>query len=687
MLENSPWSLPETATELRDIEILPSSQPAVLPMTQYGLALRESTEQLTAELLLAVRCEREFLQKHVDTWMGRLMHHLNVPDGNGTDASTPKKGPKASDTLTKLMGDDPLPVELTMETAASPFFGSASFASSSQDSEETTEEPSETNVRELQAELEFKQRQLHTLLRDWARHGDEVLGKLGASKQQLNSVKKLQQGATTDLEEKVESVEKRKSQVPTPSELEAFEAFEKEKQTSRSSLPSRRITRLQRLVFSNNFDVIWGAAIVANALVIGAEVEYKTVYPQTHAVFIYLQYIFCIAFFTELIMRLYANGVRRHMCGRDRVWNILDVTMVIISVIEVVDTLTTHVNGEEQKSGGPAAILRIARMARLIRIVRVLRFSPQLRVLLFMIFESIKSLGWLMCILAVILYIFSICFTMAATEYLGPEKVPMTPTPVGDKEVARYFGTVIRSVYSCFKAMTGGQSWGEMLDPLVDVNTMYALLFLFYVSFSVLALLNVVTGVFVDGALAKSANDRDFVVEKELSHKKACVANLKELFDETDSDGSGMLTVDEFMARMSDSKIEAYLAHLQVDTTDVQGLFHQLDEDDSGAITIDEFVANLLLLMRGQTLEQVVQKLSGENRRLTNLFIKFSEYSRDQFNEINKQLGSKSTPNGEKTICTPNGTPNGEKSPCSPNEEKRASRRMSVKEAIAALQT
>merc|ERR1712232_504763 len=114
-------------------------------------------------------------------------------------------------------------------------------------------------------------------------------------------------------------------------------------------------------------------------------------------------------------------------------------------------------------------------------------------------------------------------------------------------ELGLHFGSVGNSTYSCFKAMTGGQSWGEMLEPLrTTTGPFYTFLFYFYIMFSVLVLLNIITGVFVDGAMQKIKYDKDLVIEKEIAAKKASIQSLQEIFSETDTDGSGNISLAEF---------------------------------------------------------------------------------------------------------------------------------------------
>merc|ERR1719272_1386854 len=90
----------------------------------------------------------------------------------------------------------------------------------------------------------------------------------------------------------------------------------------------------------------------------------------------------------------------------------------------------------------------------------------------------------------------SVVFTIAASDYILNNPADSSAT-----EVALFYGGVAESAYTCFKALLGGQSWGETLDPLVHVGPMCVVLFLLFISFSILALLNVVTGVFVDQAI------------------------------------------------------------------------------------------------------------------------------------------------------------------------------------------
>ena len=56
-----------------------------------------------------------------------------------------------------------------------------------------------------------------------------------------------------------------------------------------------------------------------------------------------------------------------------------------------------------------------------------------------------------------------------------------------------YFGSLADSMLSLFMSISGGVSWENVVTPLKAVSVAWVFLFLFYVSFTYFAVLNVVT--------------------------------------------------------------------------------------------------------------------------------------------------------------------------------------------------
>merc|ERR1719422_582582 len=122
------------------------------------------------------------------------------------------------------------------------------------------------------------------------------------------------------------------------------------------------------------------------------------------------------------------------------------------------------------------------------------------------------------------------------------------------------------------------------------MNKEYTLLFLGFISFAILALLNVVTAVFINAALQRSQNDRELAVQQELESKDELVSVIQEVFMELDTNQSGSLTIEEFQKHIEDDKIQAIFRSRQIDLGQVQTLFFLLDVDETGDVDMEEFV-------------------------------------------------------------------------------------------------
>merc|ERR1712232_1087228 len=135
--------------------------------------------------------------------------------------------------------------------------------------------------------------------------------------------------------------------------------------------------------------------------------------------------------------------------------------------------------------------------------------------------------------------------------------------------------------------MSGGLSWDLMCGPLVEkISPLQGVVFCAYVAFTVLALMNVVTGVFVQGALEAAKKD-----ESEFMWM-----NLRQMFNDADADDDGKLSSDEFQLALARADMQEYLKTIDVNPDEAETLFKVLDLDGSGNIDYDEFVHGCLRL-------------------------------------------------------------------------------------------
>merc|ERR1712176_883046 len=75
--------------------------------------------------------------------------------------------------------------------------------------------------------------------------------------------------------------------------------------------------------------------------------------------------------------------------------------------------------------------------------------------------------------------------------------------------LVKYFGNLSRSMRTLFSAISGGLDWDGISSPLSElIHPAIGLGFAMYVGFSILALLNIITGVFVEAYQESSRCDR-----------------------------------------------------------------------------------------------------------------------------------------------------------------------------------
>merc|ERR1712137_403657 len=198
---------------------------------------------------------------------------------------------------------------------------------------------------------------------------------------------------------------------------------------------------------------------------------------------------------------------------------------------------------------------------------------------------SFQALFWAVLVLFGVMSLFAVFFTAALMDAFE-----------ANDDLYMYYGTLGRSTYSLVKAVTGGQSWAEISDPLFNFNAFYGVLFVLYVLFTLWALMNVITGIFVEHVARMAQRDAESVVRDELHARREHMQNMKHLFMSADGDNSGGLTLEEFKRHVGNARIRAYFRTLGLDITEAESLYYLLDFDGDGEIEADEFIMGLTQL-------------------------------------------------------------------------------------------
>jgi len=349
--------------------------------------------------------------------------------------------------------------------------------------------------------------------------------------------------------------------------------------------------RIKQLVEDLRFDYFFGILIVLNAVSIGVQADHvaRTHEEDVPVALRVFDVIFCILFTSELSLRLFAYGHQFFvMVGWS--WNWFDCILVGMQVFEEITAFVRHLT-ESHNSDGRVNLsflrmVRILRLVRVIRLARVLRLVRQLRTLVCSIGASLQSLAWTVLLIMFMIYVVAIYFT----QLVATRRIDLTEEQKqSDNIIAMsfYYGSLLRSCLSLFQAISGGVDWDNALHPLIqEVSVLIAPVFTFYIAFAILAMLNVVTGVFVESALQSTSQDKE---ENLMNH-------LQEFFFEMDLDKDGLISLYEFDRLLANPETRGRFASLDINLHEARNMFILLDVDKTEEVPIDCFVMACLRL-------------------------------------------------------------------------------------------
>merc|ERR1712228_1137528 len=147
-------------------------------------------------------------------------------------------------------------------------------------------------------------------------------------------------------------------------------------------------------------------------------------------------------------------------------------------------------------------------------------------------------------IMSAVFMVFGILFTAGATAHMRSNGE--------DHVLSHYYGGLFKSMATLFMSISGGIDWENAVLPLSKLSRFYSVVFYCYLSFSIFAMLNVVSAIFIDNTMQRSKNDRDFVVQTEMEGKRDFMNAMDKVFDELDQDHSGTIRLHELQGHIMD---------------------------------------------------------------------------------------------------------------------------------------
>lgn len=335
-----------------------------------------------------------------------------------------------------------------------------------------------------------------------------------------------------------------------------------------------RCLSLSRVVSSPLFGYMIGLCVVFNAILLGIETDFTARHPgePLPAYLGHLDLVFCLVFLAEVIARIAVNPcVFTDHTADTFGWNMFDLMVVGLQCYDQLKIIPGS-------SVGHVQIFRTMRLFRVLRLLRVVRLFEELRVMTSSVVGAMESLAWAMVLLGVLLYICGVAFCQGVAD--AGSGLPSA------QKLKYWFGTVDRSILTMFESITGGNSWDDIVTPLMkEVSPVLGLAYVAYMAICLFAILNTVTGVIVEKVTADARNNQALNL----------ASQLRELFFK---DGFEEIDLEQFTSRVHEKEFEDYLKGVDVDVSEAQWLFRLLDIDGSGKVSPEEVVNGCLRLGR-----------------------------------------------------------------------------------------
>mmetsp|Transcript_30141 Transcript_30141/g.70321 ORF Transcript_30141/g.70321 Transcript_30141/m.70321 type:complete len:863 (-) Transcript_30141:200-2788(-) len=341
--------------------------------------------------------------------------------------------------------------------------------------------------------------------------------------------------------------------------------------------------KVHRLLQWMWFDFIIGLVITANAVTIGAEaaMEAEGTEAEAQTILRILESSFLFVYSVELGLRFYAYG----LLAIKNNWIKFDVFLVVTGFIEF--ALNFFVNDDRLDQ------ITMVRLLRFSRLARVVRFLSQFRVLWALVqgmSHSLTTLVWTFFLIFSMLYTFAILGNdLIEDEALTGDEANRTRMAAYNA-AAENFNGLTKSMLTLAQFLTF-DTVSEIYRPLIVEKPWLVLYFIVFVLLCSVALMNLVIAVMVENHMEQNRSDKIAEKARQDKRKQKLLPQLRKLFKDLDTDGSGDIEWTEI--ETADDQTKQYLQEIGKGL-DLEELFRMLDYDMCGTLDVDEFCDGLI---------------------------------------------------------------------------------------------
>lgn len=228
------------------------------------------------------------------------------------------------------------------------------------------------------------------------------------------------------------------------------------------------------------------AVILINAVTLGLE-TFPEVMARAGALILAIDRICLAIFVVELLLRLYAQGVRFFRSG----WNVFDFTIIAISLLPATGSFS------------------VLRAMRILRVLRVVSAVPSLRRVVDGLGRALPGMGSVFLLILIIYYIAAVM----ATKLFGAS-------------FPQWFGSLTATSFTLFQIMTLEGWSGEIVRPVMEVYPYAWAFFVPFILITTFAVLNLIVGLIVNSmqeAASEAEEQRDQAFEAKVMERLAAI--------------------------------------------------------------------------------------------------------------------------------------------------------------------
>eukprot|EP00429_Kryptoperidinium_foliaceum_P000709 CAMPEP_0176016628 /NCGR_PEP_ID=MMETSP0120_2-20121206/7949_1 /TAXON_ID=160619 /ORGANISM="Kryptoperidinium foliaceum, Strain CCMP 1326" /LENGTH=523 /DNA_ID=CAMNT_0017349631 /DNA_START=14 /DNA_END=1583 /DNA_ORIENTATION=+ len=337
-----------------------------------------------------------------------------------------------------------------------------------------------------------------------------------------------------------------------------------------------------------------------------------------HDALLYIRAGFIVWMIIEILVN-FAGQRSEFFTGRGCSWNWFDMFVLVMACLEL---------GLSGPSIAFVRFFRMARSSRLLQAFRMARHSTSLQKMLYSLKSVFASLFWASLLASMLVYITGLAMMESVSAFvLDAASAPQqdftdvqyststsfaVPVSLGLlQDLNMYYGGVLRTFATLFRAVTGAD-WSSFAAPMAKINAGWGVVWVFYIFFTVLGILNILAGDIVDILKRPVPNERAMMSAKDLADEKKLLKFLTKEIDRLDLKTD--LNKRSFETLISLHSVVRCLTEMGIDIHRVDDPFSLVNTGRNDKVPVEIAATKLIAIRGGANSRDMVRLLHSMTR-------------------------------------------------------------------------